>query len=68
MMPASVRMSPSSETDAGGEELVERVHVVGDAGHQPPDGVVVEEGEREALQMLEHLRAHVVHDALADAR
>ncbi len=41
---------------AGGEHLVQRVHVAGDAGDQPPDRIPVEEGDVQALQMAEDLR------------
>ena len=51
--------------DAGGEHLVERVDVGGDAGDETADGVVIEEGGVHALQMAEDLAAHVEHDLLA---
>ena len=51
--------------DAGGEHLVQRVHVGGEAGDEAADGVAVEEGNVHALQMAEDLGAHVVHDLLA---
>ena len=50
---------------AGGEHLVERVDVGGDARDEPADGVVVEEGGRHALQVAEDLAAQVEHDLLA---
>ena len=53
--------------DAGREQVVQRVHVGGDARHQPAHGIPVEIAHRQALQAPEDLRAHVVHGLLADA-
>ena len=39
---------------AGGEQLVQRIHVGGDAGDQAADGVVVVEGQIQALQVGHH--------------
>ena len=50
---------------AGGEHLVERIDVRGDARDQPADGIVIEEGGRHALQVAEDLAAQVEHDLLA---
>ena len=50
---------------AGGEHLVERIDIRGDAGYQLADGVMVEEGGRHALQVAEDLAAQVEHDLLA---
>ena len=50
---------------AGGEHLVERVDVGGEAGDEAADGVAVVEGGRHALQVAEDLAAHVEHDLLA---
>ena len=50
--------------DAGGEHLVERVDVGGDAGDEFADGVAVEEGGGHALQMAEDLAAQIEHDLL----
>ena len=52
--------------DAGAEEFVQRLDVVGHAGHEPTDGVAVEEGQAEALEVAERLAAQVVHDALSE--
>ena len=49
-----------------GEELVHRVDVGGDPGHQPADRVAVEVGDVQPLQVREDLAPHVVHDALPD--
>ena len=53
--------------DAGGEEVVEGVDVGGDAGDQAADGVAVEVGHRQPLDVTENRGAHVVHGLLADA-
>ena len=52
--------------DAGGEEVVQRVHVGGDARDQAADGAAVVEAHRQALQALEDFLAQVVHRFLAD--
>ncbi len=52
--------------DAGGEEVVERVDVGGDAGDQAADGAAVIEAHRQTLQMVENFLAQVVHGFLAD--
>ena len=52
--------------DAGGEEIVQRVHVGRRARDEPPDRGAVEEAHRQALQMLENFLAQVVHRLLAD--
>ncbi len=49
---------------AGGEHFVQRVHVGGNARHQPADGVLVEEGDVQPLQMAEDLPAQVEHHFL----
>ena len=41
---------------AGGEHFVQRVHVAGDARDQAADGILVEEGDVQPLQMAEDLR------------
>ncbi len=51
--------------DAGGEHLVERVDVGGDAGDEAADGVAVEEGDVHALDVAEDLAAEIEHDLLA---
>ena len=51
---------------AGGEQLVEHVHVAGDAGEQAPHRMAVEEGDRQALQVPEQPHPEIHHDALAD--
>ncbi len=53
--------------DAGGEEIVEGIDVGGDAGDQSADRIAVEVGHRQALDVAEDRRAHVVHRLLADA-
>ena len=50
---------------SGGKQLVERVHVGGDAGDQPPDRIAVEEGDVHLLQVAEDLAAQVEHYLLA---
>src|SRR5690606_14171630 len=52
--------------DARAEEFVQDLDVVGDAGHEPPDRVFVEEGEAQSLEVAEDLATKVVHHALAD--
>ena len=51
--------------DAGGEHLIQRVDVGGDARDQAADRVLVEEADVHALQMAEDLAAQVEHDLLA---
>jgi hypothetical protein len=51
--------------DAGGEHFVERVDVRGDARDETADGVAIEEGDVQALDVAENLRAQVEHDLLA---
>ena len=50
---------------ARGEHLVQRIHVAGDAGHQPPHRVAVEEGNMQALQVAEYLRPQIEHHLLS---
>ena len=50
---------------AGGEELVDGVHVGGHARHQPADRVLVEEADVQPLQVRVDLAAQVHHHALA---
>ena len=50
--------------DAGGEHFVQRIHVGGDAGDQPSDGILVEEGDVHVLQVAENLAAEVEHHLL----
>ena len=52
---------------AGGRELVERVHVVGHARHEPADRVPVVEAHRQALEVAEQCQPQVQHHVLADA-
>ena len=47
------------------EELVQRLHVGGDAGHEAADRVAVVEGQVEALEFRKDLGAQVVHDPLS---
>ena len=49
---------------AGGEHLIQRVHVGGDARYQAADRVLVEEGDVQALQMAEDLAAEIEHHFL----
>ncbi len=51
---------------ARSKHIVQRVHVIGDARHQATDGIVIEERERERLQVRKHRRAQVIHHLLAD--
>lgn len=53
--------------DAGGEELVEHVHVVRHPRHEPPDRIAVEERDGQALQVAEQVGPQVPHDGLSDA-
>ena len=48
------------------DHVDQRVDVVRDPRHQPPDGVAVEEPEREELEMAEQLEPQVVHRPLTD--
>ena len=52
--------------DAGGEKVVQGVHVGGHASDQAADGAAVVEAHRQALQVLEDLLPQVVHGVLAD--
>ncbi len=45
---------------------LEREGIVGDPHHQVADLAPAMEGERESLQVVEHLRAQVVHHPLSD--
>ena len=54
--------------DPAAHHLGERVDIVRDPRHEPPDRIPVEEGERQELQVAEQLEAQVVHRALADHR
>ena len=51
--------------DAGGEHLVERIDVGGDAGDEAADGVFVEEADVLQLDVAEDLAAEIEHDLLA---
>ncbi len=57
---------PEHGHDARGEQLVQHLDVARQPGHQPADGVAVEEAEAETLELGEDLGAQVVHDPLAD--
>ena len=50
---------------AGGEEVVQHVHVGGDARHQAAHGVAVVERQVQPLQVLHELLAQVEHGELA---
>ena len=50
--------------DAGGEHLVERVHVAGEPRDQASHGIRVEETDVHALHVAEDLAAQVEHDLL----
>ena len=49
---------------SGSEHLVQRIDVGGQPRHQPADGIVIVELNRELLQMREDLLAQVVHYVL----
>jgi hypothetical protein len=49
---------------AGGEHLIERIHVRGDAGDEPAHGCAVKEGDRHGLDVTEDLAAQIEHDLL----
>ena len=51
--------------DDAGEHLQHRFAVIGDAGHQAADGVVVEKADVQPGQVVEDVRAHIVHDLLS---
>ena len=55
MMATRVKTSPKIGHHARGEELVQRLDVGGDPGHQPADRVAVEVGDAEPLEMAEDL-------------
>jgi hypothetical protein len=59
-----VKMSPNRH-DPGGKQFVQRLHIGGDPGHQPPNRVAVEEGYRQPLQVAEDLQPEVGHHPLA---
>src|SRR5215470_6764715 len=44
---------------AGGEEVVQSIHVSRHAGHEAPDRSAVEEANRQSLEMLKNLLAQV---------
>ncbi len=50
---------------AGGEHLIQRVHVGSDARDQAADRILVEEGNMQALQVAEDLAAQIEHHFLA---
>ena len=50
---------------AGREQLVQRLHVGGDPGHQPADRIPVEVADAQPLQVGEDLHSEVVHHPLA---
>ena len=50
---------------AGGEHLVERIHIGGDARDQPADRIAVEEGHVHVLQVAIDLAAQIEHYLLA---
>jgi len=50
--------------DAGGEHLIQRIHVGGNAGHETSHGVLIEESNVEALQMAKDLAAQIEHHFL----
>ena len=50
---------------AGGEHFVQGVNVGGDARDQAADGILVEEGNVQPLQMAENLAAEIEHHFLA---
>ena len=52
--------------DAGGEEIVQCIHVGGGARDETAHGRAVEKTHRQALEMLENFLAQVVHRFLAD--
>ncbi len=51
--------------DPGGEHLVQRVHIAGQPGDQPPHRIAVEKAYVHALDVAEDLAAHVEHDLLS---
>ncbi len=64
MIPNSVNRSPNTVTTPGGEQLVHRVHVGGDAGHQAAHRVLVEVGHGQPLQVGVDRAPHVHHHLL----
>ena len=52
--------------DAGGEHLVQRLDVAGEAGHEPPDRRAIEERRAERQHVAVDAHAQIVHAALAD--
>ena len=50
--------------ESRGEEVIEHVHVGGDARHQPAYGIAVVEREVQVLQMFHKLLAQVEHGKL----
>ena len=49
---------------AGGKHFIQRVHIGGDARHQPANRIPVIEADVHVLQMAEDLAAQVEHDFL----
>src|SRR6185437_16872949 len=50
---------------AGGEHFVQRIHVGGDARHQPAYRIFIEEPDVHLLQVSEDLAAQIEHDHLS---
>ena len=50
---------------AGGEHLVQSVHIAGDAGDQAADRVLVEERDVQLLQVAEDFSPQIEHHLLA---
>ena len=65
-VPTSVSVGGEQRHDAVGDELVERLHVVGQARDQHARLVARVEADRQRLQVREELEAQVLQRALAD--
>ena len=63
-MPSSTNTSSTDRHHTGGEHLVQRVYVAGDAGDQTADRILVEERDVQALQMAKDLAAQIEHHLL----
>ena len=49
----------------GGKQLIQSIDIRGGAGHEPSNGILVEKGYIQFLQVPEDLHAQIAHDFLA---
>lgn len=65
MMNASVKMSPNRH-QAGAEQRVQRLYIIGDARHEPANRIPIVEAQVRVLEFLKNFPTQVVHDRLAE--